>query len=101
MEYVDETKDALVVDLHRYNVPDKVMLILSCEIERSISMFKQILVPLDGSARAEQAAQIVREVNTSRVPGQLSGPGSAFRSRPDLSRTKEAGQPGVTTWALP
>ena len=58
MEYVDETKDALVVDLHRYNVPDKVMLILSCEIERSISMFKQILVPLDGSTRAEQALPI-------------------------------------------
>jgi len=36
--------------------------------------------PAARSARAEQAAQIVREVNTSRVPGQLSGPGSAFRS---------------------
>ena len=41
--------------------------------------------PVEGQLRDQralgQAAQIMREVNTSRVPGQLtSGPGSAFRS---------------------
>jgi nucleotide-binding universal stress UspA family protein len=43
------------------------MLILSCQVERSTSMFKQILVPLDGSARAEQAlpvtARLARATN--------------------------------------
>ena len=38
--------------------PYEGLLRMSCEGERSISMFKQILVPLDGSARAEQALPI-------------------------------------------
>jgi len=55
---------------------------MNYEVERSISMFKQILVPLDGSARAEQAlpiaARLARVTNGTVSLVQAVWPPSEF-----------------------
>ena len=75
-------RKAQAIDLNRYGDPNKVMLILSGEVERSTSMFKQILVPLDGSARAEQAlpvaARLARATNGTVTLVQAVSPPSEF-----------------------
>lgn len=71
-------------DLYGYNLL-RSLLLLNEEEKRRISMFQYILVPLDGSARAEQAlpvaVRLARPTHATLILLQVISPPSAFMKR--------------------
>jgi len=114
----EQIADAIITfvraaNLHRRSVSDSGMGLLMVEevvdgdtanLKRSVAMFKRILVPLDGSARAEYAlpiaARIARAMGGSPHLLEVVSPLIDYGGGCDLIAISTHGRHGLERWVM-